>query len=163
MPKVVDQLPPHLRGGEQWKKRNAYSAIQSIIQLFENYHGLQAESRLNLIPIAITVSKSDLLQYLFPMESQSYSFLTKAVYKDGLKLSEIKAIDKEVRNFIDEYEDYPLVQVAQVFPKVGFFAVSSTGHDINRDGNFPKIEPIRCLDPVLWILSMLGIIDIDRM
>jgi hypothetical protein len=138
-------------------KHRPYDVLQSIIQIFDVYYGSEARNRLKLMPLAITVSKSDLLKYFPPIASQSYSFLNPSTDKDSFNLREMEIIGREVRDFLSIYgDDRQFVEITRLFPQVGFFAVSSTGWPPDEHGRYLQIEPIRCTDPVLWILHTLG-------
>lgn len=153
---VAEHVPPRLRK-PSFQEYRPYDVLQSIIQIFDVYYGSEARNRLKLMPLAITVSKSDLLQYSPLIKSQSYSFLNSSTDKNIFNLREMETIRREVRDFLSLYGDNRrLIEITRFFPQVGFFAVSSTGCSPDEHGQYPFIEPIRCTDPVLWILRTLG-------
>ncbi len=158
MPDILDRLPPHLQN-QSATGRRASDVLNSIIQLLERKHGLEPGSRMIRTPIAITLSKSDLLKYLRGV-SDPYNFLTnpKYGYGGGVDLEDLRIIDAEVRQLLDDFGDRTLLQATSAL-NAQFFAASATGHSPNAAGAYPAVEPRRCLDPVLWVLHQLGIID----
>lgn len=158
MPNIFNSLPDHLQN-QPATGRKASDALSVALQLLERDLGLAASSRLAKLPIAITLSKSDLLKILKRV-SEQYRFLTrsKQSYDSGVDLKDLQLIDAEVRQLIYEYGDQTLLQAAQTL-NVQFFAVSVTGHAMRPDGTYPAVEPLRCLDPVLWALNELRLID----
>ena len=158
MPNILDRLPPHLQN-QPATARKAAAVFNSVLQLFERNLGVQAGSRLVRIPIAITLSKSDLLKYLRGI-NDPYRFLTNPSYGyiDGVDLEDFQIIDHEVRELLEEFGDRTLLQTTQAL-NTQFFAVSATGTPPKMDGTYPNVEPCRCLDPVLWSLYKLRIVD----
>lgn len=157
MANILDRLPPHLQN--QPAARKATAVLNSVLQLFERNLGVQAGSRLVRIPIAITLSKSDLLKYLRGINDQ-YGFLTNPTYgySGGVDLEDLELVDQEVRQLVEEFGDRTLLQSTQML-NAQFFAVSATGSSPKMDGTYPIVQPCRCLDPVLWVLHKLRIID----
>ncbi len=158
MHNILDRLPPHLQN-QPATARKAAAVLNSVLQLFERNLGVQAGSRLVRIPIAITLSKSDLLKYLRGINNP-YRFLTNPPYgyNGGVDQQDLQFIDQEVQELIDEFGDRTLLQTAQTL-NAQFFAVSATGSSPKLDGTYPAVQPCRCLDPVLWVLQKLRIID----
>lgn len=158
MPKVVEKLPTSLRN---WPKGQSLSNVLSATKhIIEIYHGLDAIDHLQHTPIAITVSKSDLLNYLVSEKSQTYNFLSRINYNNNRILPDRKIVDKEVRDFIEEFGDHSILEIAQSFPTISFFAISSFGFDPSIKTSSLQMNPIRCLDPLLWILNKLEFIKI---
>ncbi len=157
MPMIYDRLPSHLQN-QPFTGRRASAVFNSVIRLFEQSR-MGPGSRLLSVPIAITISKSDLLKYLTGI-NQSYTFSShpKRGYGNGIDLEDVEIIDAEVRGLLDEYGGRPLLSATQGM-NVKFFAASATGHAPKSDGTYAAVDPRRCLDPVLWVLYKLGIID----
>jgi hypothetical protein len=159
MPEIRDKLPSHIDYSTA-RGQSATVALNAIIELLERYRNKTTGSRLNSIPIAITLSKSDLLKYLTPI-SQQYSFMKPHMHKGGIDLKDLDTVDREVRKVLTDFGDPTLLPAAKSFSRLKFFATSATGYSPDEDGYFPAIEPRRCLDPVLWILYELGMISPD--
>ncbi len=158
MPEIADRLSPDVLYGTA-PERSATDGLNKIISLVKRFSD---KGSLRSIPIAITLSKSDLLKYLTPISGQ-YSFMRPHEYKGGIDLRDLKMIDKEVREFIKDFGDPTLLQAAESFKKAHFFATSATGYHPDKSGIFPNVEPRRCLDPLLWILHELKVILNDRL
>jgi hypothetical protein len=104
------------------------------------------------------LSKSDLLQHL-QRPGQTYTFLHEPAPGQYIDLKDHQTVEREVKDILEQYGDRPLLSVANAFSHVGLFAVAPTGHPPNDKGIYPAVEPIRCLDPLLWILWKLKFID----
>ena len=160
---IFKQLPPQLQAELQSafnlahaKIRRAVEGLNSVIDLFERYHGIPDGSSLPDTPIAVMLSKADLLKYIhLPYD---YSFLMNPQYGGSVDLRDIDIVDQEVRNLLRTYKQGDLLAATRRFEKVKFFATSATGEPPNETGHFTKVKPCRCLDPVLWILHQFGII-----
>jgi hypothetical protein len=156
MSEINKLLPPFLQNSVA-TGRTSSAVLNSIIQLIESYRGDDAGARLSSMPIAITVAKSDLLKQLTSVQYQ-YHFLKKPGYDGILNLQDLKIVDREVREMLADYGERPLLATTQNFSKVHFFATSATGYAPDKNGVYPRVEPCRCLDPILWILYELGIL-----
>jgi GTPase SAR1 family protein len=158
MPAIYSVLPAFLQ--KRYKTgRKSSTVLSSVIQLIERYRGYDAGARLASMPIAVTLAKSDLLKNLTSVHHQ-FSFHTKPTYNGTINLQEMDVIDREVRQLLDDFGERPLLQATQNFSRVKFFATSATGYAPNDKGIYPKIEPCRCLDPILWILYQLDIFHV---
>jgi GTPase SAR1 family protein len=157
MPMIKNRLPEHTR--PEFEQSRASENFNNIIQLFARHKGLSAGSRLLSVPVAITISKADLLNYLRPTSDPYYfSSNPKDGYSSLLNLRDLDMIDKEVRQIIYDYGDRGLLAATRNM-NVHFFATSATGNAPQTDGTYAAIEPQRCLDPVMWALYKLGIIE----
>lgn len=154
MPGIVRQLPssqqPSPSGIIQMR---TYDVLNRVIQTLEQSQGLNPGEQLKT-PIAITISKSDLLRYVV----NDALFLKPSVLGKNLDRHEFELIDREVRALIQEYGDIELITSSETFENKIFLAVSPTGWPADKSNMFPKIEPLRCFDPMLWALWKLGII-----
>jgi Double-GTPase 2 len=158
MPNILGRLPPHLQN-QPATARKAGAVLSSVLQLYERNLGVQSGSRMLRIPIGITLSKSDVLKYLRGINNP-YRFLSnpRYGYAGGIDPEDLQVVDQEVRQLIEEFGDRALLQATQTL-NTQFFAVSSTGFSPKVDGTYPAVEPRRCLDPVLWVLNKLRLID----
>jgi hypothetical protein len=159
MPEIADYLPSELRQSTALP-RTPTEGLNNILQLLERRAGKLAGSSLRSIPIAIMLPKADLLKYVTPI-SQQYSFMRPHTYKGGIDLKELKIVDMEVRHLLQNYGGQTLLKAIPQNSRVRFFATSATGYAPDVNGNFPAIEPNRCLDPILWILHELGLLPAD--
>lgn len=149
---IVGRLPPHLQ--PRRTERRPSAVLNGILSILERYIG----ERLYSIPLAIVLPKSDLLQHL-QQPDQTYTFLHERAPSQYLDLKDQQTVEHEVKGILEQYGDRPLLSVANAFWHVGFFAVAPIGHPPNEYGHYPAVEPIRCLDPLLWILWKLKFID----
>ena len=154
MPGIVKELPSSLQPPPGISELRTYDVLNRVIQTLEQNQGLYPGQQLKT-PIAIAISKSDLLKYVVRSNAL---FLNPASYSNNLNIRELEIIDREVRDLILEYGDKELLASSRTFEQTCFFAVSPTGWPADGSGKFPKIEPIRCFDPMLWALWKLGII-----
>jgi len=156
MPEIFKQLPPFLQPSVK-TGRTSSGVLNSIVPLLERYRGLTSGSRLSSMPIAVTLSKADLLKQLTPIQNP-FTFLSRPTYNGTINLREIDIIDREVKNLLLEYGENALLQATSNLSCLKFFAASATGYAPDKHGQYPAVEPNRCLDPVIWILHRLGIL-----
>lgn len=143
----------------------SYHLLTSTIELLEKY----GPSVFRSAPLAVMLSKSDLLNYVYAPKVPRFKCLLPSPLHydsvpshDRLDLQDIKDVDAEVRMLIGETSEHPLLDIAQRFSKVSFFATSATGCAPDSSGYFSHISPCRCLDPLLWILHQRNIIPAKR-
>jgi GTPase SAR1 family protein len=157
MPEIFNLLPPFLQKRAA-TGRTSSSVLNSIVHLLERYRGYEAGARLSSTPIAVTVAKSDLLKQLTTVQNQ-FLFLKKPAYTGTINLREMDVIDREVRQLLEDFGERTLLQATSRFSKMKFFATSATGYAPDKNGVYPAVDPCRCLDPILWILYQLEIIQ----
>lgn len=160
MPGIVKILPNYLKPppGEIQVLTTA-EVLNRVLGTFRTRRGLGAAQKLQT-PIAITVSKSDLLKFA-AKGRQSPLFLNDNYYTNKLDVPKFDLISNEVQRLLHDLGDRTLLRSSQLFENVSFFAVSATGWPPDDQGKFPPLEPLRCLDPLLWALWKLGIIDVE--
>jgi hypothetical protein len=167
MPFIRQRLPANIQSDlhlqiAQAARRNSVDMLTSTIAVYENFYGLPGGDRLAGVPISVMVSKSDLLQCL-NLAGSVRIMRNPTTYGNGIDLADIDAVDKEVRSLLDHVQENGLLTATRRFKQVNFFATSATGGAQDIHGNFQqKIEPRRCLDPLLWILYRLGVIRANR-
>lgn len=159
MPNMVKALPYDLKPAGVTRERSSADVLNRIMETFLSGQGLSSGASIN-IPVAITLSKSDLLKYVVRFEASSAQFLHESTSTNRINTADYAAIDREVRSVILRFGDKVLVQSSELFDTVSFFAVSATGWAAEK-GHYPIIEPLRCLDPLLWTLWKLKVIDAD--
>ncbi len=159
MPGVVDKLPQHLKPDpNQIRQLSTSMVLNRIMQTFEQSQGVNP-GRSVKTPVAITISKSDLLKFVIS-PGQTPLFLDDSVHTNQLDRMIFGYINNEVQEIIKRVGDRALLHAKDSFEHASFFAVSATGWSPDANKKFPAIEPLRCLDPLLWSLWQLGIIDI---
>lgn len=161
MAPLTNDLPPTLQASLQRmiaiaQKRRVAEGFNEIIDVFERYHGHTDGSSLPDTPVAVMFSKSDLIKSV--NSPQMLRFLKNPSYGGGLDLQDIEAVDREVKDMLLHYRQGDILAATARFKHVKFFATSTTGEPPDGNGNFSRVEPCRCLDPLLWILYRLEII-----
>lgn len=158
MPGIVRTLPSHIQL-QAPRQLNTHQVLDRVIATFKQNQGGNINRNVT-IPIAITISKSDLLQFA---ERSAFPplYLSENVLPNRLDLPKFEFISNEIQNLIRRVGDKNLLNSSAAFDTVSFFAVSATGWTEDTNGQFPAIEPIRCLDPLLWVMWKLGIINAD--
>jgi hypothetical protein len=106
------------------------------------------------VPFAITLSKSDLVAGVMPR--QDYVFARHRAADTHEWDIEMKLVKKEVRQLLADLRVRDLLAVTSSLAKVTFHAVSPLGHPPLPDGTLAgPPEPIRCLEPLLAVLSRI--------
>ena len=138
----------------------AMDVLNNVLDLITQMKGLAPGARLS-IPIAITLSKSDILKSVVGLANQPY-FIKKGplYYQKTALLHDLHVVNNEVYNFLRQYGDQPLLFINQRTTDVGYFAISATGFPVQQDNTYPTVAPVRCLDPLLWVLWRLGILNV---
>lgn len=157
MPGVVPFVPDHIKQLQPPRTLGAAQALNRIIYTFKQGRGLNQGDMVD-IPIAITISKSDLLDFV-EQTSNLPLFLKDATDSNRLDTGQFGVISQQVQDRLFRYGDSVLIRASKMFTRSSFFAVSATGKSSDSNDEFQVIEPRRCLDPLLWVLWQLGIIN----
>lgn len=157
MPGIYKSIPDHIRKQQALRTISTAQALTRVISTFKRGQGQNQGDRLT-IPIAITISKSDLLDFTEKKVSPSL-YLRDMTLTSGLDIGQFSIVDQQVRDLLRRHGDSVLIRASTLFETVSFFAVSATGWPTDNNDEFPKIEPRRCLEPLLWTLWQLGIIN----
>jgi hypothetical protein len=110
------------------------------------------EERLYDVPVAITLSKSDIVS---AMLKKDYVFSHPASREPAAWLRERNAINGEVIDVLRELDAADIVAAGRTVPNITFHAVAPIGTQPDPDGTIPQMHPLRCLDPVAQILLTL--------
>lgn len=137
--------------------QRAAERLNTIISIYERYYGYKRGSSLPITPVAVMISKSDLLNYLDLPDS--YTFTKNPQYTGSLDAGDINKVDEDVRELLLKYEQNDLLAATRCFKRKKFFATSATGEPPDENGQFRHVKPRRCLDPMLWILYEFGVIN----
>lgn len=109
--------------------------------------------------LAIALSKADLLADLKDMPAQA---LSQPNYDRGFDFSDFRVVSSGVETLIRRRGGSNFCNIAQAAfgeDRVGFFAVSAFGSAPDeRTGAIPRLEPLRVVDPFLWLMSKTGIL-----
>lgn len=109
--------------------------------------------------LAIALSKADLLAHLTDMPSQA---LVHPNYDRGFDFSDFRVVSSGLETLIRRRGGSNFCNIAQKAfgeDRVGFFAVSAFGSAPDEHTRkIPKLEPLRVVDPFLWLMSQTGIL-----
>ena len=163
IPSVAANLPPELRPAEPAPAHEAINILNTVARIYRREWGLRPSDPIR-VPLAITVAKSDLFRYLPPYSSGRWPrFLHDPGYQDGFSLAQFQATSQEVRDLLRSVSERGFFQAVRAFTDVSYHAVSATGEPPDPATNrFAAVKPIRCLDPLVWILWRLGLIQARR-
>lgn len=141
--------------------RQAHEVITSVARVTRREKKMQEGERID-IPVAVMLPKSDLLEEAFKATYPNFRLWQHSPAPGVVKRSDGAAVDREVRQLLYDLEEWELLKQDHIFSKLSFFATSATGCAADKNGNFPKVEPRRCLDPLLWVLWQLqtGIVSV---
>lgn len=139
------------------------AAFTAIISMIEFERGSRPGAKLKSLPIAIMLSKSDLLEKFNSYRDQFY-FLKEPAYNGGIDMTDIGHVNTAVREVLIKYKEEGLIKASHDLQCKSFFATSATGQPpekkpSSQSAMFSAIRPLRCLDPILWILYQLGYIN----
>jgi hypothetical protein len=152
-----DKLAHHLQPeASTVTGRVTANVLHAVINLYQNHLGRTGRQSFPL-PVAITISKADLTPYL--RIDPSYHSLYSPAHADQMDFDNNSPIDESLRKLLEELDEHALLRLVETLDRARFFATSATGVSADTNGQYPSIEPYRCLDPVFWILRELRLID----
>ncbi len=159
MPGFVDQLSHHLRPDPKaLTGRMSADVLNNVIEVFKRASG-RARDTLFSLPIAIALSKSDLIPYVVTRSGDPrYAALADPQYTSLLNRAESNGIHVVVRQLLLEVGEYSLVTMEQTIERINFSAITATGVAQDSQGKYPQVVPHRCLDPLFWVLRELEIV-----
>lgn len=156
---IVDHLPYHLR--PRVTPRESFRNLDPVINILSRQLGIMPGEPIP-VPVAITMAKSDLLRYLLEDPTSSPVFLQRPDYTQGYSEQDAEMVDAEIGEIIRRCEGASLLNNKNAFGEAKFFAVSATGMAPNERGEFHDVQPLRCADPLRYILSELDVIENGR-
>lgn len=159
MPRVRQALPVHLQPDPiSVSSRTAHEVLSNVMYRFELYQRIPSGGQID-IPTAIMISKSDLLRYTIPVFDQRNFLIFQPKTYDGRAYpQEFARLHQEVETCLRSYQEQALLQISKRFTKMNFFAASATGSPPDSSGFYVRVDPLRCLDPFVWMLWKLGCI-----
>jgi hypothetical protein len=153
--------------------RRAVDRLNDVMDLVQRSRKQAIGYSLPDTPVAVMLSKSDLLQHVKSLpapqamgvrpdprkyDPNRYAFMQKPAYGNFLNITDLQQIDREARAVLTYYQQRSLLAATARFQQTHFFATSATGTIPDVNDIFPSVNPLRCLDPFLWILYCLKII-----
>lgn len=152
-PGIRRQLPEQLRQRLPAIETEPADIVARVINLFEQRRGLRGGAKIP-VPVAFTLSKSDMLQGLVYSGS---SILRDSVHRGGLNVEDCEQVSAEVMSSIKSWDSPQLVHMAEAhFSKYCFFAVSALGSLPDETLRLTSLSPRRLADPLLWLLWKRG-------
>lgn len=153
---VVPRLPAHLRPLTVPGER-AVVVLEHLIRIIRRHKRLDDGTPI-AAPLVVTVAKSDLLKYVLPNLGR-HPLLEAPDYSQGFDLAVFRALSEQIEDLCLSLDGPRLIELARIFTRHAYSAVSATGHGPNAEGYFGRsVNPIRSLDPLLWLLAELGLI-----
>lgn len=157
MPGVVRHLPTHLRELASDNRSQVGNMISTVVVNHNRKQGWDDTKPLG-VPVAITLAKSDLVATPCEVLGMSPRFLQDERYVDGYDPNAARAVSREVRDFLVAVGAHDALSREGLLANVSYHAVSATGFE-EIDGHYEAYRPTRCLDPFLWILHQLHLLD----
>jgi len=131
--------------------------INSIARLIRDGRGLAAGAKVDT-PIAVTVSKADILQKMDDVLDPGSPLLWDSNHSGGFDSADFEAVGQDVETLITRLGGQPLLdEIHSSFSNVGFFVVSALGDFPDQDLNIHRLAPRRVIDPFLWLLQRRGL------
>jgi len=159
IPGIVEQVPHHLRQSQGGAE--GFRILDGVVHVWRRYHGVMEGSPINL-PIAVTMAKSDLLKYVVGNLGTQSAFLNRPDYALGYGALDLPMVNSEVQELLLRHDGAALTSKSASFRKAAYFAVSATGCAPDNSQTPPRfrfVQPIRCVDPLIWLLAQLGVIE----
>lgn len=120
-------------------------------------------SRLIDLPVSVTITKSDILRYALGIDATEYAVLNEGAYPvGGYGSHEASERVSEVKELLTKIGAQAALQAENQFTPCGFHAISVMGSPVLPDGQLPVLQPVRHLEPFLWLLEQLGVISTQR-
>ena len=135
--------------------------VAIISRIIRGRRGLR-ESRRIPVPLAVTLTKADVLQ---PMLTPGSPLMRPSRHDGCFDEADRQQVDDEVRALLQDWDGGALRrQVDADFASHSFFAVSALGGAPEDEARAPAagIHPFRPEDPVLWLLSAFGLIPVRK-
>jgi hypothetical protein len=153
MKMVRDRLPDDKKpNAKLFEKRSSNAVLDRALDVFRCYRRLAPGSSLQH-PVAIMISKSDLLDDIIPAaDRQDATYLDQMRYDGLVHVEDFERNHKALKKWLTSIQELGLQRSTLFVPNSSYFAVSATGSSANAAGKFASIQPRRCLDPLLWIL-----------
>lgn len=159
MPEFVNGLTHHLRPDPaNITGRMSSQVLAWVVQTFKATNSELAEESEFPLPVAIALSKADLIPYLAALGLE-YGFLVDPINQRNPQTGDAEIIDQWVRKLLLQMQEDSLLGYARGFRAAKFFVISATGSSVDANGQFSSIRPYRCLDPLFWIFRELDILD----
>ena len=148
-PMEFDSVHPHLPADEAQAMVDRY--LDQVDLLAACINELKYAPGGEEVPIAVTVSKADVLSRVLGRE-MSFDIDPS---RDETWLSEIERTSDDVKQMLLDLGESNLVETASAHGRVTFHAVSPLGSSPDAP-DFQGPQPLRCLEPLAMVLSKLA-------
>lgn len=148
-------------GGSDGASKNAEDVINSVAAYIKAARGIKTTKMLD-IPVAVVLTKFDTILNHRAFGPQALIKNSSLTVRDGrVDLAEIKQVDSEIRNWIEQIGESAFIDALDShFKEYYFFGVSSYGAPPKDAYTLPdEIKPHRVLDPILWLFKRAKFID----
>jgi hypothetical protein len=160
MPRFVSGLPHRLKPDPTLLSlRIPHQFLSWVERTFKEVRPELVHEHAFPLPTAIVLPKCDLIQY-HPLLGQEQKY--DRLWRPGsarLRNTDYDKVDALTRELLHNLEEEGILGTVRHFNKVKFFTISATGEAPNDKNKFNDIRPYRCLDPLLWILHELEMLD----
>jgi hypothetical protein len=147
-----------LAGSENVHK-NAVDIVNSLAEYIKTARGSNVNKTLK-IPIAVVLTKFDTVKNSFS-ENDVIRSPSMNVRDGKISMGEIQQVDEEIRNWLVKIGEGRFIDALEShFDEFQFFGVSSYGEPPKNAVKLSeKINPIRVLDPILWLFKKAKFVD----
>lgn len=144
--------PAALEPVSEWREQEGLAAVPDDFHQADLLRACLNDigaDRLREVPVAITLSKSDMVTRML---GRDFAFSRPASTEPAKWLAERNYINTEVAALLRKLDATDILAVASVAPRVTFHAVAPIGSEPMPDNTIAEIRPLRVLDPVAQIL-----------
>lgn len=148
-------------GGAENVSKNSEDVINSVAAYIKAARGIKTTKKLD-IPVAVVLTKFDTILNHRAFGPQALIKKSSLTVRNGMvDISEIKQIDSEMRNWLEQIGESAFIDALDShFKEYYFFGVSSYGAPPVDENTLPEeIKPHRVLDPILWLFKRYKFID----
>ena len=129
--------------------------LNRVIKVIRDRKKIKDKSKIN-IPIALTFTKMDvLIKYDIIPEESALRLQSEHLARGAFVKSDFENTRLEIEGLLENFFADEVIQLLKQFSCYAFFGVSALGENpeggVNMSG---EPNPIRVLDPLLWLLSL---------
>ena len=168
-PFEIEEVCESVKGSSGVKIPDTTSEAETILERIRNLLQRDGNAKSGIdVPIAVVVTKLDLLLNHTPYILPDNPLRMPSRHSEGaFCLSEQEAINRSIENLLKTFANNSggrnanlrnMLQLLDSFKYHAFFACSSFGFAPENTKLHQNIQPIRVLDPLLWLLSINKVI-----
>lgn len=147
--------PAALEPVSDWREREGLSDVPDDFHQADLLRACLNDigpDRLPDVPIAVTLSKSDVVT---KMLGRDFAFSRPASADPARWLAERNYINTEVATLLSRLDATDILAAAKIAPRLTFHAMAPIGSEPMADNTIAEVRPLRVLDPVAQILLTL--------